>query len=244
MPWELQGRIGELRQRNTKVRIYMARRALSTEQCLRVESGQPWVQNWASPLLTCCVTMGKLLNLSEPKFLIYKKGRKYLCHSCESRWDTRTLISCPPPPSHLFSEWTNEVLPDRQQAVSAHCAYCRPDSCPICAHPAQGLDLPVSGRPVYVFRAFAESCEIQAPAQVSALGCLLISALLLPCRPSLGFGPGSPFRSQPAIFWNEQRGSWPTPVSVSVSLFLSPHLPPLFWLRNVSPACQQQWEVT
>lgn len=29
-------------------------------------------------------------------------------------------------------------------------------------HPTQGLDLPVIGRPVDVFRAFVESCEIQA----------------------------------------------------------------------------------
>ena len=62
-----------------------------------------------------------------------------------------------------------------------------------CAHPTWGSNSPVSGRPVCAFRAPAGSCSIQAPVQISALGCLLISTLLLPCHPLFGLWTGSSF---------------------------------------------------
>lgn len=128
-----------------------------------------------------------------------------------------------------------------KHSISTHHDYHHPNSYHMDVHPTQGLDLPVIGRPVDVFRAFVESCEIQAQVpQLSAnqhVTSLLsfplwaLDPVLLP-NPSQQFSKTS--REDPGLY-----------LYLCLCLCSSPpHLPPLFWPRNVSPACQQQWEVT
>lgn len=119
------------------------------------------------------------------------------------------------------------VLTGSKHYKSASCDYCHhPNSYPTDVSPAQGLSVP--GHTVHIFKALVDSHEEQAQVRVPAIGCLLISTLLLLCPLPLDSGPRSPSEFQPTIFYNEQKGSWPVPLSPF--LFLSP--PPCFILAQ------------